>query len=634
MRCMIYFILQLYNNQLIFYMKQFVFFIFIALFSTNSWTQNNKISHIQPISWWVGMKNPSLQLMVHGEKIAASTVSINYKGVKLEKVEKVENPNYLFLTLTISPKTLPGQMEISFTNGTDKTTYSYPLKERSKDKSRVQGIDASDFIYLLMPDRFANGDKSNDNVPSMLQAKAKRDTLYGRHGGDIQGVINHLDYLKDLGITAIWMNPEIENNQPAESYHGYAATDLYKIDPRLGTNDLYAHYVNACHQRGLKVVKDVVFNHVGNETWWYKDLPSKDWVHQWENFTRTNYRAAILLDPYASQKDKNILLNGWFDKHMPDLNQQNPFLAQYLIQNSIWWVEFSGLDGYRIDTYPYPDATFMKNWHQALEREYPKLGVFGEAWMEESSSQAFFTKNNYEKPYQGVLPIAIDFQFYYAAQKAFTEDFGWDTGLMRLYYMLVQDYLYKDAYQNVLFLDNHDVGRYFSTVKNDVQKLKMAMALMLTTRGIPSMYYGTEVLMANDFDWGNHDKVRLEFPGGWEDHPQNKFTAAGRSESENEVWNYISKIANYRKAHTALQTGKLMQFVPENGMYVYFRYNEKEKYMIVINSNKDQSKLATARFEEMLTGIKTATNIVTDEKISNLTELTLNAKSAYIFALE
>ncbi len=615
-------------------MKHIFILFWLAASVSHIFAQAADIDHIDPISWWVGMKNPQVELMVHGANIAAFTVSIDYKGVKLEKVEKAENPNYLFLTLSISPKTTAGKMEILFTNGEKKTPYSYELKSRSKDKSRVQGINSSDFIYLLMPDRFANGDKNNDNVPSMLQAKVNRDTLYGRHGGDIQGVIDHLDYLKALGITAIWMNPEIENNQPKESYHGYAATNLYKIDPRLGTNDLYAFYVNTCHQRGLKVVKDVVFNHVGNETWWYKDLPSKDWVHQWETFTRTNYRAAILLDPYASQKDKDLLLNGWFDKHMPDLNQQNAHLATYLIQNSIWWVEFSGLDGYRIDTYPYPDATFTANWHKALENEYPNLGVFGEAWMDEASSQAFFAKNKMTNAHKGVLPITIDFQFYYAAQKAFNEDFGWDTGLMRLYYMLVQDFMYEDAAKNVLFLDNHDVGRYASTVKNDVQKMKMAMAFMLTTRGIPSIYYGTEIMMANDFDWGNHDKVRLEFPGGWADHPQNKFISVGRSESENEIWNFIAKLANYRKAHTALQTGKLTQFVPENGLYVYFRYNDKEKFMIVLNTNKDETTLETVRFEEMLKGVSTAKNIITEETTNTITTLKLAGKSASIWELK
>lgn len=623
-------------------MRHIFIFLLLGFISAKSWAETTVIDHIEPLSWWIEMKNPRVELMVHGKNIASYTPTINYKGVKLEKIEKTENVNYLFLTLNISPKTVAGKMEILFKNAENSFSYPYQLNARSQEKNRVQGISPADFIYLLMPDRFANGDKNNDNVPDMLQPKVQRDKQYGRHGGDIQGVIDHLDYLQSLGITAIWMNPEIENNQPAESYHGYAATDLYKIDPRLGTNDLYAKYVNTCHQKGMKVIKDVVFNHVGNETWWYKDLPSKDWVHQWENFTRTNYRAAILLDPYASQKDKNILLNGWFDKHMPDLNQQNAHLATYLIQNSIWWVEFSGLDGYRIDTYPYPDASFMARWHTALQTEYPTLGVFGECWMEETSSQAFFARNVFSPPHlfknrnyhKGILPMTIDFQFYYAAQKAFNEDFGWDTGLMRLYYMLVQDFMYEDAYKNVLFLDNHDVGRYASTVKNDVQKMKMAIALMLTTRGIPSIYYGTEIMMPNDFDWGNHDKVREEFPGGWDDHVKNKFTSEGRNENENEIWNYIAQIANYRKAHTALQTGKLTQFVPENGTYTYFRYDENEKFMIVLNTNKEETSLETARFEEMLKGISSATNILTNETTNSFSTLKLAGKSASIWALK
>lgn len=610
-------------------------FFLLFLMSAAMSAQNLQINHIEPPFWWTGMKTNSIEVLIHGKNISQGILSVNYKGVSIGEIKKVENPNYLFVTLKISAAAKPGKFSFSLQKGDDSVLIPYELKERNKNQPRNSGISSSDFIYLIMPDRFANGDTQNDNVPEMKESRARRDTLYGRHGGDIQGVMNHLDYIKSLGVTAVWLNPEVENNQPKESYHGYAATNLYKIDPRLGTNELFLQYTGKCHEMGMKVVKDVVFNHIGNEHWLYRDLPAKDWVHQFDEFTRTTYRSSTLLDPYGAEADKNLMSNGWFDKHMPDLNQQNPLLAKYLIQNSIWWAEYAGIDCYRIDTYPYPDLNFMNDWVKAMQKEYPNIGLFGETWVDEVPVQAYFAQNNIKNlPFDSRLPGVTDFQLYFAMTKAFNEDFGWMNGVMHLYYTLAQDFLYKDPMKNVVFLDNHDLGRFYSTVKEDRQKLKMALTFMLTTRGIPSLYYGTEILMKNDFDWGNHDKVREEFPGGWQGDKFNKFTEAGRTPEENEMVKYIQNLANWRKNTPAVHSGKLMQFVPENGIYVYFRYNESETVMVVLNSGKENQTLKTQRFAERMKGFTSARNVISGEFITDIKNISVPAGTSLVLTLQ
>ncbi len=607
----------------------------LLLFNFNMKAQNLSIDRVEPPFWWTGMKTNTVEVLIHGKNIADGILTLTHKGITLGEIKKVENPNYLFVTLKINPGVKPSKFSFTLQKGTESLLIPYELKERTPKENRNLGLGSEDFIYLLMPDRFANGDTNNDNVPEMKEPSIKRDTLYGRHGGDIQGVINHLDYIKSLGITAIWMNPEVENNQPKESYHGYAATDLYRIDRRLGTNTLYLKYAEKCHEMGLKVIKDVVFNHIGNEHWLYKDLPAKDWVHHFDNFTRTTYRSSALVDPYGSKADKDILSKGWFDKHMPDLNQKNPQLARYLIQNSIWWAEYAGIDCFRIDTYPYPDLEFMNAWVKAIQKEYPKIGIFGETWVDEVPVQAYFAQNNIKNlPFESKLPGVTDFQLYFAMTKAFNEEFGWMNGLMHLYYTLAQDYLYKDPMKNVVFLDNHDLGRFYSAIKEDDKKLKMALTFMLTTRGIPSLYYGTEILMKNDFDWGNHDKVREEFPGGWSDHKQDKFTEAGRSLRENEMFKYIQNLATWRKNNHTAHSGKLMQFIPENEVYVYFRYDDTQTIMIILNSSKEEKQLSTARFSERMQGYTTAKDAVSGELYTNLKEIKIPAGESLVLILQ
>ncbi|MCL4153302.1 UNVERIFIED_CONTAM: hypothetical protein GTU68_038433 [Idotea baltica] len=579
------------------------------------------------------MESSSLELLVHGVDIASASVKLTYPGVELQGITQVENPNYLFLDIKIDPKAEAGLVDIQFTKGKEQLLIKYELRSRVKSEQKIQGISSKDFIYLLMPDRFANGDEKNDHVPSMYEGTVDRAGILQRHGGDIQGVIDHLDYLVELGVTAIWMNPVLENNQPKESYHGYAITNHYKIDPRFGTNDLYVEFVEQCHERGIKVVGDIIHNHVGNEHWFIKDLPSKDWIHQFDEFTKTTYRAPTLLDPYAAEYDKNLMSNGWFDHHMPDLNQENRHLATYLIQNNIWWVEHAGIDAYRIDTYAYPDQAFMSKWASALRAEYPSLSLFAETWVHGVPVQSWFTEQIARKSFDNSIPAVTDFQLHYAINDALSQPFGWTEGVARLYYTLAKDYVYSHPEQLVTFLDNHDVSRFYSTINEDFEKYKMGLGFLLTTRGIPQIYYGTEILMPNSSKRTHHDQYREEFSGGWKGDTQNKFTIEGRTAEEQAAFEFVSKLANYRKNTPALTTGKLMQFVPEEGVYVYFRYDDAKTIMVILNQNPKGMKIKTGRFAERLNGFTKAKNVLTNDSISLTDELELPMTSITILEL-
>ncbi|TAE02340.1 MAG: hypothetical protein EAZ97_02630, partial [Bacteroidetes bacterium] len=484
------------------------------------------ISKVEPTNWWVGMKNPNLQLLIYGKNISNANVKITYEGVLLKQISKVENPNYLFIDLTISSEAQAGKMPIELTLGDQKTTIQYELRQKSTDKNRIMGFNSSDLMYLLMPDRFANGDPSNDNAPELTQ-KADRKDPQGRHGGDIQGIIKNLDYLKSLGVTALWINPVLENNMGLYSYHGYSATDLYQVDKRFGGNEAYLKLIEEAHKKGIKIIKDMVLNHFGDKHWLIKDIPSKDWVNYPEGLQdqskwtqeqkmsiRTNFRSAVHSDPYASEEDKKKMMDGWFDSFMPDLNQRNPLLATYLTQNSIWWIEYSGIDGIRMDTYIYPDKIFIANWAKALMTEYPQFNIVGEAWCENVGLQSYWQmKNNYDG-YNSQLPSVTDFPIWKAIVNAFKEDFGWETGLTRLYYAIGQDYLYSNPNGNLIFADNHDVTRMFTEAKENLSSYKQIIAFLMTTRGIPQVYYGTEILFTGD--GSNHAEIRLDYPGGWE----------------------------------------------------------------------------------------------------------------------
>jgi glycosidase len=609
-------------------------FVILFFLLSSQMVQAQKLERIEPMFWWVGMHNPQVQLLVHGENIAATEAQLNYPGVTLVKTHKVENPNYLFLDLTISADAKAGKFPIVFTqNGKKKLQYVYELKNREQSASRIQGVTNKDLIYLLMPDRFANGDPKNDVVKGMQETKLNRDSMYYRHGGDIQGVINHLDYIKDLGVTAIWMTPEIENDMPLASYHGYAATDHYKIDARYGTNALFKSYVDQVHAKGMKVVKDIVHNHIGTGHYLFTDMPMKDWVNQWPAYTQTSYRDQPVMDIHGSQADKKRMLDGWFVPSMPDLNQRNPFVQNYLTQNHIWWVEYSGIDGLRLDTYPYSDPVYMADWAEKIRAEFPTLGIFGETLVNSVASQAFFTGGNtvnggFDTKLLGITDAVLKDAMY----EALNGKSGWVDGIYRLYSTLAQDFLYQDANRNVIFLDNHDMSRFYSMVNEDIQKYKAGMTLLLTMRGIPQVYYGTEILMKN---YSNPDGlVRSDFPGGWKGDKTNKFKAEGRTAAENDAFNHFRTLANFRKNSEALQTGKLMQYVPQDGIYVYFRYSDTHTVMVIINTEDKEINLDTSRFDERMATATAATNVITGETINQIKTIAIPAKGSLVLALK
>lgn len=592
-----------------------------------------KVSRIEPPNWWVGMNNPRLQLMVHGQNISNADVTLMAEEVVLESVDKVENSDYLFLNLKIGEKAKPGTVKIQFKFPRGKPqVIAYELHGRAAGSAQRKGFDNSDVIYLVFPDRFSDGNSNIDSVKGMIE-KHNRAEPYGRHGGDIQGVINHLDYVSQLGVTALWLTPVLENNQPAWSYHGYAISDFYRIDPRMGDNNLYQDFVNQAHAKGLKVIMDMVFNHCGSGHWWMNDLPMRDWLNQFPEFTRTNYRIPAILDTHASTFDRQLMAKGWFDQNMPDLNQQNPYLAKYLTQNSIWWIEFAGLDGIRMDTYPYSDKDFMSGWCTSVFSEYPNFNIVGETWVNYPSWVAYWQKDaNNPDGYNSNLPVPMDFPLMFALQKAFDEKDGWDTGLARLYEILAHDFVYKNPNDLLVFLENHDIGRFQRDSSAAIGRLKLALAFLLTTRGIPQLYYGTEVILPGD-DARGHGDIRRDFPGGWASDKQSAFTSAGRNKRQNEIWDYTSRILNWRKTATAIHNGKLTHFIPENEVYVYFRYNQEQTVMVILNNGYQPKVLDTKRFNEFLGDKKNGTDIISGKQLENLSKIQLSPRSAMIIEL-
>ena len=623
------------NNHL----KSLLIFGLIAIlyFPATGQKQSAKAENIafrvEPPSWWAGMKHAELQLLVYGKDISLTEVVFDYPGVTLAKKHLVENPNYLFLDLLLAKDVKPGSFDIRFMRGKKALfTYKYVLNEREPGSAERIGFGPSDVVYLLMPDRFANGDPSNDNMPGMLEP-ANRSNPSGRHGGDIAGIRNNLDYIKDLGMTAIWINPVLENNNPAYSYHGYAITDLYKVDPRFGTNADYIALVKEANSKGLKVIKDMIFNHCGINHWFINDLPMSNWVHQFPEFTRSNFRAEALTDPYATEYDLNKLLMGWFDTNMPDFDQRNPFVTEYLIQNSIWWIEMAGLDGIRLDTQPYPYKEMIAAWGKRVFEEYPNFNIVGEAWLNREGMNAYYQKDAIVGDgYNSYLPSITDFSMYGAMSRAFTEADGWSEGMARLYYVLAQDFLWADPSQNLIFLDNHDLNRYFNSVGRDMNAMKMALSFLLTTRGIPQIYYGTELLMDGAENQG-HGNIRKDFPGGWPGDSTNAFTREGRTAAQNEIFSYMQRLLQFRKNSQPITQGNLRHFIPADGVYVYFRTSGDETVMVVLNNSNAPKKLDMARYAEMLKGFTSATDVISLQKLSLESGIESQARSAMVLEL-
>ncbi len=615
-------------------MKKIILGILVSHVSVFLWAQTDGVK-CYPTHWWTGMKWNKVQLMIHGDAIAnaAGGFSISYPGVKLEKTNKVQNTNYVFLDLSISPSAKPGIVKINVNRARFSFDIPFELKARRKGNGTAyaQGVTSKDFIYLIMPDRFSNGDESNDRIPGMRDQSLKRDTVYNRHGGDLKGVQNHLDYLLSLGVTTLWLNPVIENDMPDRTEHGYAFTDHYKVDRRLGGDKAYHDLVDAAHAKGMKVIQDAVYNHVGLYHTTVQDMPMKDWLHEWPDYTNTSYKDQVLFDPHASSAEKKVMSDGWFTRMMPDLNQHNPYVANFLIQHALWSVEEFGIDGWRIDTYAYNDLEFMNRCNKALEDEFPRITMFGETWVHGVINQSYFVQNNYNTPFKSNLQAPTDFQTLWSITDAMTKDFGWTDGVNRLYTVLAQDFVYKDPTRNVIFLDNHDISRFYSVIGEDVTKYKTSINWLLTCRGIPQFYYGGEIGMTGVTS-PNDGYVRQDFPGGWTSDPANKFTVGGRSAKEREIWDHVSRLANFRKGSSALATGKMMQFIPEDGVYVYFRYDDKQTIMVVMNTAKEKKNIGLKRYSERLKGFSKYKNIHTGQ-VAGLSDFSLDSYDSGVFEL-
>ena len=607
--------------------------------------ESNEIDKVEPPHWWIGLKNQKLQLLVKHPNIGSSHVDISHQGVNLVKVNKADSPNYLFLDLELSKSAKPGKFNIVFKQDDgSELKQTYELKERQRSAEDYLGFDSSDVIFLITPDRFVNGDPSNDIIEGLKQTNIDRSEGYERHGGDLRGMINSIDYIYDLGYTAVWPTPVLINDMPQGSYHGYAITDYHKVDPRIGTLDEYKEFSSKLKEQGMKLIMDQVANHCGLEHWWMKDLPFKDWVNFQENYEEhidnwnwevtmySNHRRTTNQDLYASNVDHKGNTDGWFVEGMPDLNQRNPFMANYIIQNSIWWIETLELGGIRQDTYPYPDKDFMSDWSGAIMKEYPNFSIVGEEWSYNPLLVAYWQdgKDNADG-YKSNLKSSMDFPMQKAIIDGLKEEESWDKGLVKLYEGLANDFAYVTPKDIVVFLDNHDKSRIYTEVGEDATKTKMALSYMLMMPRIPQIYYGTEILMNDTANPGDHGLIRTDFPGGWEGDTVNAFTGEGLTAEQKDMQRFLKKILNYRKNSEAMQNGEAKHFAPENKTYVLARYNDSETLVHIINKNDDSFELDLTRFEELGLNGKTLKNVITGDTIKWSDKLVLDSTGSYLF---
>lgn len=587
---------------------------------------------VEPPFWWTGMKNSELQLMVYGNNISDKKVSVNYPGVKIKEVVSDDSKNYLFVYLEIRKSAKPGIMKIRFGDGENNMIHPYELKLRNQ-KPGALGFSTADVLYLITPDRFANGDPSNDNLEG---APVNRTRSGGRHGGDLRGIINGLDYLQNLGISTVWLNP-VQKNGP-NTYHGYAITDFYKVDPRYGTEDEYIEMIDKAHNRGMKVVMDMIFNHCGSGHPWMKDPPSKDWFNFNNSYVQTNHYKWTVVDVHAAESERKGFTDGWFTRGMPDLNQRNRHVASYLIQNSIWWIEQTRIDGIRQDTHPYADYDFMSAWCREVTAEYPEFNIVGESWYPSGPGfTAWWQQNSKVSPSNSNLKTVMDFNLTFICQQAFIDENvsadGKSKGLFRIYESLAQDFLYPDVNNILIFLDNHDLGRFSLEGDTDLKKYKQGIAFLLTTRGIPQLYYGTEILMTGTKEEGD-GSIRKDFPGGWKDDPVNAFSPEGRTPEQNEAWNYMQKLLTWRKSNKAVTSGSLIHYAPGNdGCYVYARIKEDKTALIILNgSNKDQA-LNMERYKDVTGSYTLGTEVTSGEEFTLNSRIPIPARGVLVLDL-
>jgi glycosidase len=589
------------------------------------------ISRVEPAFWWTGMKNAELQVMIYGKDIARSSVQFEYPGVRLKELVRLENPNYLFLYLDIAGDTAPGVVHFTFVDGKKKVVRPFELKERI-DASGAQGFDTSDVLYLIMPDRFANGDPANDVWDDM---PVERDDPVGRHGGDFAGIRKHAEYICDLGVTAVWLNPVLENRNPRGSYHGYATTDFYKVDPRFGSNEDYCRLIDELHGKGLKVIMDMIYNHCGSHHWWMGDFPSSDWLNHQEGFVPTSHDLYTVMDPHAPESEVSRMTDGWFVPDMPDLNQRNPHLATYLIQNSIWWIEYARIDGIRHDTHPYADFDFLAKWCKAVDDEYPDFNIVGESWYVNSAPLAWWQRNSVVSERQTNLKTTMDFSLMSACEKAFGYHSAGHNPLRAIYEAIAQDFIYHDWKKLLIFLDNHDTSRFFKEGETDLKRYKQALAFLLTTRGIPQLYYGTEILMHGEKKDGDGN-LRKDFPGGWDGDTTSRFTMEGRSELQNEAWDYMRKLLRWRKTSRAVTDGKLMHYAPDyqSECYAYARVTADETILVILNGSGREQTLPVKRFREAIKNYTLGKDVITGDEIDLRKDITISAKGVRVLKME
>jgi glycosidase len=602
--------------------------IFLLLFFTSS-QLFSQIDKVEPPFWYAGMHNPELQIMFYGKNIADNTVSAS-NNIIIKNIQKTENPNYLFVT--IDTKNSPVQ-DVVFSFSKNKKvsfTKNYSLKQRRPNSALRKSYDASDMIYLIMSDRFANGNPNNDSDTSVTE-KGDRNNPGGRHGGDIEGIIKNLDYIKELGATAIWPTPLCEDNDKRYSYHTYGQSDIYKIDPRFGTNDDYLRLSSELHKRDMKLIMDYVTNHWGAEHWMVKDLPTYDWLHQFPGYAQTNYRMTTQFDTNASDIDSKMCMDGWFVKSMPDLNQSNPLMLTYLIQNAIWWIEYADLDGFRVDTFSYNDKVGIAKWTKSITDEYPYFNIVGEVWMQNQAHMAYWQKDSKIgaiENFNSNLPSVMDFTLLNALTTVLNEDkAAWNKGMINVYENFTNDFLYPNVNNIMTFVENHDTNRFNTVYKNDFKKYQIAMAMIATVRGIPQLYYGSEIGMDGDKDKKGDADIRKDFPGGWEGDTNNAFSRSARTEQQQKYFDFTSKLFQWRKTNEAVHFGKMKHYIPENNVYVYFRYTDKKSVMVIVNNNIESQTIKTNRFQESIQNYSSGKDVISEKSIDLKNDISIEGKN-------
>ncbi len=611
-------------------MKKLIIFLFVSI------SLHAQDLRVEPLSWWTGMKNTQLQLMVHGKDIKGSEIIAKRPGLKIVKVHSADSPNYLFIDCEITKNTPAGSYPIDIKKAGKVIHHiDYVLKARDKNSANRPSYTTKDVIYLITPDRFANGDPRNDAAPGFREPNPARNEMYGRHGGDLKGISDRLDYIHDMGFTAIWSLPVQTNDQAKESYHGYAITDHYAIDPRFGTNNDYKNLADKARQKGIKLIMDVVLNHCGDGHWWMKDFPFKDWINFDGKFVSTTHRRETVQDPHVSKYDAKMQSEGWFVPAMPDLNQKNPFMAKYLIQNTIWWIEYAHLGGIRIDTYPYSEKQFAAQWSDAVLAEYPNLNLVGEEWSSNPIITSYWQKGKVNRDgFKSSLPALMDFPLQNALTDAMNEnDQDWGKGLNKIYSVLSNDLVYANPDNLVVFGDNHDMSRFYTQVKHDQALFRMGITFLMTTRGIPQIFYGTENLMSNP-NSGEHGEIRGDFYGGWPGDAKDALTQRGFTADEKSTQDFFKKLLNWRKNNPVIHEGKLLHFGPENGVYVYFRYTNSGKVMIVLNKNTQEKVLDVARYTEMIKPGATMKEVLTDNQFTLGNQISIAGKTAMILEVK